>query len=96
MFKISYTKQYLKDLELMKKRGLPKSELDEVVKLLSEGKPLAAHHKDHPLKGKLNKYRECHIRPNWLLIYKIDNQIITLILTRTGTHSDLFGKNRKI
>ena len=90
MLNISFTNQYLKDLELMKRRNLPKSELDEVVKLLSEEKPLLPKHNDHPLKGNFIGYRECHIRPNWLLIYKIDKQILTLVLVRTGTHSDLF------
>ena len=69
MLKISFTKQYLKDLELMKRRHLPKSELDEVVKLLSEEQPLLPKHKDHGLKGIFSGYRECHIRPDWLLIY---------------------------
>jgi len=90
MLNISFTNQYLKDLALMKRRNLPKSELDEVVKLLSEEKPLLPKHNDHPLKGNFIGYWECHIRPNWLLIYKIDKQILTLVLTRTGTHSDLF------
>jgi len=90
MLKISFTNQYLKDLELMKRRNLPKSDLDEVVKLLSEQKPLPSKHKDHPLKGNFADYRECHIRPNWLLMYKIDKQILTLVLVRTGSHSDLF------
>ena len=90
MLKISFTHQYLKDLDLMKRRNLPKSELDEVVKLLSEEKPLLPKHKDHPLKGNLSRYRECHIHPDWLLIYKIDKQILTLVLIRTGTHSDLY------
>ena len=90
MLKISFTNQYLKDLELIKRRNLPKSELDEVVKFLSEGQPLLPKHKDHPLKGNFAGYRECHIRPNWLLIYKIDKQILTLVLTRTGSHTDLF------
>ena len=90
MLKIAFTNQYLKDLQLIKRRNLPKSELDEVVRLLSERKPLSPKHKDHPLKGNFAGYRECHIRPNWLLIYKIDKQILTLVLIRTGTHSDLF------
>jgi len=90
MLKISYTNQYLKDLELMKRRNLPKSELDAVVQLLSEEKQLPDKYKDHPLKNNFTSYRECHIRPNWLLIYKIDKQILTLALIRTGTHSDLF------
>jgi mRNA interferase YafQ len=90
MLKISFTNQYLKDLELMKRRNLPKSDLDEIIKLLSEEKPLPVKHKDHALKGNFEGYRECHIRSNWLLIYKIDKQILTLVLVRTGTHSDLF------
>ena len=90
MLKISFTNQYLKDLELIKRRNLPKSELDEVVKMLSEEQPLLPKYKDHELKGYYLGYRECHIRPDWLLIYKMNKQILTLVLTRTGTHSDLF------
>jgi len=90
MLEISFTNQYLKDLELMKRRNLPKSELDEIVKLLSEEQPLLPKHKDHALKGNFAGYRECHIRSNWLLVYKINKQILTLILVRTGSHSDLF------
>ena len=90
MLKISFTNQYLKDLELMKRHNFPKSELDVVVKLLSEEKPLPTKYKDYALKGNFADYRECHIRPNWLLMYKIDKKILTLILVRTGTHSDLF------
>ena len=90
MLEISFTNQYLKDLELMKRRNLPKSELDAVVKLLSEQKTLPPKYKDHPLKGNFAAYRECHIRPDWLLMYKIDKKILTLVLVRTGSHSDLF------
>ena len=90
MLKISFTNQYLKDLELMKRRNLPKSELDAVVKLLSEEQPLPHRHKDHALKGRYVGYRECHIRPDWLLMYKKDKQFLMLVLIRTGTHSDLF------
>jgi len=89
MLNISFTNQYLRDLALMKRRNLPKSELDEVVKLLSEEKPLLPKHRDHPLKGNFRGYRECHIRPNWLLIYKVDKEVLLLVLVRTGTHSDL-------
>ena len=90
MLKISFTNQFLKDLELLKRRNLPKSELDEVVELLSEERSLLPKHKDHALKGNFTGYRECHIRPNWLLVYKINKQILALVLIRTGTHSDLF------
>jgi len=90
MLKIAFTNQFLKDLELMKRRNFQKSELDEVVKLLSEEKPLLPKHRDHALKGSFAGHRECHIRPDWLLIYKIKKQLLTLVLIRTGTHSDLF------
>ena len=90
MLKIAFTNQFLKDLELMHRRNLPKAELDEVVRLLSEEKQLPPKNKDHALKGKFAGYRECHIRPDWLLIYKTERKILTLILLRTGTHSDLF------
>jgi mRNA interferase YafQ len=90
MLKIIFTKQYLKDLDLMRRRNLPKSELDEVVKLLSNELPLPAKYRDHQLKGPLKEMRECHIRPDWLLIYKVDKKILTLLLTRTGSHSDLY------
>ena len=74
----------------MKRRNFPKSELDEIVKLLSEEQPLPPKNKDHPLKGSYAGYKECHIRPDWLLIYKTDKQILTLVLIRAGIHSDLF------
>jgi mRNA interferase YafQ len=90
MLKIAFTHQYLKDLKRIGRRGLPKQELDEVVRLLAHEHPLPPKYKDHPLKGDFIDYRECHIRPDWLLVYKIDRQILTLILVRTGTHTDLF------
>jgi mRNA interferase YafQ len=90
MLEISLSGQYLKDLRLVERRGLPRRELDEVVRLLSEEQVLAPKYKDHALKGRWAGFRECHIRPDWLLVYRIDRQILTLVLTRTGTHSDLF------
>ncbi len=90
MLNISFTNRYLKDLELMKRRNLPKSELDAVVKLLAEEQTLPKKYKDHALKGNFAGYRECHIRPDWLLMYKVDKKTVTLVLVRTGSHSDLF------
>lgn len=63
---------------------------EEVLGLLREEKILPEKYCDHPLKGEYMGHRECHISPDWLLIYKIENDMITLSLTRTGTHSDLF------
>ena len=90
MLKIAFTHQFLKDLKRIGRRGLPKRELDEVVLKLAQGQSLPPKYKDHLLKGDQAGYRECHIRPDWLLIYRIDRQILTLVLVRTGTHSDLF------
>lgn len=59
---------------------------------LSRGEPLPEKNKDHTLSGNWSGYRECHIQPDWLLVYCIENDILILTLSRTGTHSDLFGK----
>ncbi len=90
MLKIAFTNQYLRDLRRAERRRLPREELDRVVLALAQGKPLPAKHKDHALKGDLAAYRECHIRPDWLLIYRVDRQVLTLVLIRTGSHADLF------
>jgi mRNA interferase YafQ len=64
------------------------AKLREVIRLLAEGSPLPLRYRDHSLGGDWKSYRDCHIEPDWLLIYKIDND--DLLLARTGTHSDLF------
>ena len=76
----------------MKKRGLDLLLLDNVVDMLRQGRQLDAKYRDHELSGKLKGFRECHIGPDWLLIYRIENGVLVLTLARTGTHSDLFGK----
>ena len=75
---------------------MPIDELDIVIQLLVEDKTLPSNYLDHPLAGQFSGCRECHIRPNWLLIYRKsnNNDVEWLFLIRTGTHSDLFGKNR--
>lgn len=76
----------------MAKRGLNVKELDDVVFKLSHGEKLDPKYKDHALKGKLKEYRECHINPDWLLIYGIQDDILVLTLVDTGSHADLlFG-----
>ncbi len=90
MLEIAFSRQYLKDLRLVVRRNFPRAELDEVVRTLAERQALAPKYKDHALKGQWIGYRECHIRPDWLLIYKIDRQRLTLVLTRTDSHTDLF------
>ena len=92
IYQIRWTNQYKKDVKLAKKRNYNISELVEVVKKLSFGLPLEEKYKDHALEGNWKNHRELHIRPDWLLIYQIKDDILILELSRTGTHSDLFKK----
>ncbi|MDZ7837809.1 MAG: type II toxin-antitoxin system YafQ family toxin [Actinomycetota bacterium] len=86
--KAYYTRQFKKDFKHCKKRGYDMQQLINVMKLLGESKKLPVKNKDHNLKGNYSKSRECHIGPDWLLIYQLfDNDII---FVRTGSHSDLF------
>lgn len=75
----------------MKKRRLDISLLDDVVDTLRQGKILEEKYHDHELKEKLKGFRECHIQPDWLLIYLIEDDILTLTLVDTGSHSDLLN-----
>jgi mRNA interferase YafQ len=92
MRELEFTNRYLKDLRLARKRNLPEEELNAVIKKLATDENLEQKHKDHPLKGKYTDLRECHIRPDWLLVYKKEDteNLSLLYLMRTGTHSDLF------
>ena len=92
MYRVKFTTAYKKAYKLMKKRGLDISLLDEVVNLLRQGRQLEERYHDHGLTGDLAGFRECHIKPDWLLIYLIENDILTLTLIDTGSHSDLFRK----
>ena len=92
MYQVKFTTAYKKAYKFMKKRGLDISLLDEVVDLLRQGKQLEERYHDHGLTGDLAGFRECHIKPDWLLIYLIENDILTLTLIDTGSHSDLFRK----
>lgn len=93
MYQVKFTTAYKKAYKLMKKRGLDISLLDEVVDLLRQGRQLEERCRDHGLTGDLAGFRECHIKPDWLLIYLIENDILTLTLIDTGSHSDLFRKS---
>lgn len=90
MLDINTTHQFMKDLKKAKKRGLDITKLNEVVRLIAMQEPLPAKNKDHNLSGEYLGCRECHIQPDWLLIYKIKEAISILNLVRTGSHSDLF------
>ena len=84
------TSRFQKDLKRIAKRGYNTELLTAVIKKLANGEPLAQKHRDHALTGDYAGCRECHITPDWLLIYEISNDTLLLYLTRTGTHSDLF------
>ncbi|MGN1114364.1 MAG: type II toxin-antitoxin system YafQ family toxin [Oscillospiraceae bacterium] len=90
MYKVKFTHAFKKSYKLMKKRGLDVSLLDEVVDTLRQGKNLAEKYRDHELSGDYKGFRECHIKPDWLLVYFIENDILTLTLVDTGSHADLF------
>lgn len=87
---IVLTSLFKKDLKTARKRGYDLSLLRDVVNTIASGLPLAEKHKDHSLIGNYKGCRECHITPDWLLIYEIAENELILYLTRTGTHSDLF------
>ena len=92
MLTLHTTSQFRKDYKLAKKRGYNLSLLEEVLNTLLDGKSLDAKYHDHALTGNYLGFRECHILPDWLLIYAIDNGTLILTASRTGTHSDLFKK----
>lgn len=90
MLKIRYYNSFKKDFKRIKKRGLNVKKLEVVIKKLANGEKLDEKYRDHELMGNYRDFRECHIEPDWLLIYRIENEELTLILSRTGTHTDLF------
>ena len=92
MLNVRYTVQFKKDYKLAVKRGYNPKELEKVIDLLKTGEPLPQIYKDHPLSGGWKNYRDCHIRPDWILIYRVIEDSLILELSRTGTHSDLFKK----
>jgi mRNA interferase YafQ len=92
LLELKQTTQFKKDLQRMVKRGTDIGLLDEVIFLLRERKPLPAKYEDHPLTGNWAGYRDCHIRPDWLLIYRINDEALVLTATRTGTHSEIFQR----
>ena len=94
-FSLHYTNTYLKDLKLARRRRLDENRLNEVIKLLLSGEPLPANLHNHLLTGDYKGYWECHISPDWLLLYEKDTEIRIISLYRTGTHADIFGKGKK-
>ena len=90
MLSIVYTSQFKKDYKLAQKRHVDIEELFKVIGMLQNQQVLPEEKKDHPLVGNYKGYRECHVRPDLLLIYKIKEKELELLLFRTGTHSDLY------
>jgi len=88
MKKVSQTTQFARDVKKMRKRGKDLAKLEAVVRQLAAGTPLDLKHRDHPLVGEWKPSHDCHVEPDWILIYTADND--SLRLERTGTHSDLF------
>ena len=90
--KVVWTSQFKKDYKAAMKSHLDMDLLDGIIKSLSDLAELDPKYKDHPLSGNWKSFRECHIKPDWLLIYKIEGDRLILTLARTGSHSNLFGK----
>lgn len=90
MLDIILSNRFRRDLKAIKKRGLDLELLNSVVDTLAARQPLEEKHRDHALTGDYAGFRECHIQPDWLLIYRVDDEELFLLLSRTGTHSDLF------
>jgi mRNA interferase YafQ len=90
MYSISFSTKFKRDFKLCKKRGYDISKLEEVIRLLQKNGKLPSKYKPHLLKGSYDGLWECHIKPDWLLVWLQDDYQLTLLFTNTGTHSDLF------
>lgn len=90
-YRLEYTAQFKKDYKLAKKRGRDMGKLEEALQCLCTGETLPEAMRDHQLVGNYRGHRECHIEPDWLLIYRIDGACLVLTAVRTGTHADLLG-----
>ena len=90
MYEVVLSNRFRKDLKLAAKRGCDLALLNDIVDRLARGEALPAKNRDHNLTGDYIGFRECHIQPDWLLIYRTDGDALLLFLMRTGTHADLF------
>lgn len=91
-YTVKFTTTFKKDYKRAMKRGMDMKQLENVIGLLAMGESLPENYRDHSLSGDWFGHRECHILPDWLLIYRIEGDVLVLTLSRTGTHSDLFCK----
>ncbi len=90
MLDLIFTTKFKKDYKRMRKRGKDKKKLEDTLDMLIKGIPLSKDYHDHELQGRYIGFRECHIEPDWLLIYAINQEELILVASRTGSHSDLF------
>jgi mRNA interferase YafQ len=89
-YRVAYTNVFKRQRKALIARGYDISLLDDTIKVLANGEALPERFRDHALQGERKGYRDCHVRPDWVLIYRIDNDVLTLLLSETGTHADLF------
>ncbi len=90
MLTLETTSKFRKDYKLAKKNGLDMGLLETVIDTLLEEKPLDEKYRDHALSGNYSGFRECHVKPDWVFIYKTDSERLVLVAVRTGSHSNLF------
>ena len=91
MLDVAFTLQFKKDMKRKRKQGAELAKIDEAITMLRRGEPLPERNRDHALSGTYHGHRECHIEPDWLLIYRIDSDLLVLTAVRTGSHSELLG-----
>ena len=91
MLDVAFTSQFKKDMKRKRKQGAELAKIDEVITMLRSGESLPERNRDHALSGTYRGHRECHIEPDWLLIYRIDSNLLVLTAVRTGSHSELLG-----
>ena len=91
MLDVAFTSQFKKGMKRKRKQGAELAKIDEVITMLRSGEPLPERNRDHALSGTYRGHRECHIEPDWLLIYRLDSNLLVLTAVRTGSHSELLG-----
>lgn len=89
MLKIRYLRKFKRDLKRLQKQGKNMEKLKTVIRLLCEGKKLPSKYSDHPLKDDWSDFHDCHIEPDWVLIYRVEQEELLLVLARSGSHSEL-------
>lgn len=90
IYKVKYSSKFKRNYKLAKKRGMNVKLLEEIIDKLRRRIPLEKRYKDHELRGRYKGFRECHIQPDWLLVYFVEDDVLVLTLVDTGTHADLF------